>query len=80
MKYLVEPHAVRLSKPGLYRWLRLLQLPSSRELMVLRNGMRVMASRGEKRQNIEMLLLLNYPECNQQLLQLLLAAYLGSSY
>jgi hypothetical protein len=56
--------------------LRLLQLPTSRELVIIRNAMRVMATKGEREENVEMMLLLNYPECCQDLLKLVFQTYI----
>ena len=50
-------------------------MPSSRELLVLRNALKALKQRGEKEENVEMLLLLTYPECSQQLLRLILQVY-----
>jgi hypothetical protein len=45
--YLAEPHSLKLSKNRLYRFLRILQLPTSRELLIARNALRSLKVRGE---------------------------------
>ena len=46
MAYILDPYGKRLSKKGIYRWLKVLRMPSSRELMVLQQALRVMRGRG----------------------------------
>ena len=71
----MNPHEARLSSPALYRRLRLEQLPSSRDLYLIRNATQLMKSRGEGLEGMEMLLMVSYPECSQQLLSTLLAVH-----
>lgn len=52
VKYICNPFGVRLSKKALYRWLKVLKMPSSRELMVLRQALKVMKNRGESEESL----------------------------
>ena len=73
----MDPHGVRLSQSEFYCWLRVLRIPSSRELIILRNALKLMKNRGETLDAIEMNLLLCYPSCPQGLLKVILSTYLN---
>lgn len=46
VKYISDPFSNRLSKKSLIRWLKVLKMPSCRELIVIREAVKVMKSRG----------------------------------
>jgi hypothetical protein len=71
-KYIAEPYNVKLAKNVLYRWLKVLKMPSSRQLMVLRQALKLLKSRGTAEESMEMNMLLCHPECAQWLLTLIL--------
>ena len=77
VSYILNPHGVRLSKSVLYRWMKVLRMPSSRELVVLSNAIKLMKQRGDTTETMEMNLLLCYPDCPQQLLRLVLNTFLS---
>ena len=45
VKYISNPFDSKLSKRALYRWLKVMKMPSSRELMVLNQALKVMKNR-----------------------------------
>ena len=77
VKYITSPYEAKLPSKVLYRWLKVLEMPSSRELIVIRKALRVMKSKGASEESMEMNLLLAQPECPQWLLALILKTCLA---
>ena len=76
-KYIINPHEARLSKSTVYRWLKVLKMPSSRELTIFSKALKIMRSKEISEETIEMNMLLSHPECSQWLLNLIMKTCLS---
>jgi hypothetical protein len=45
-KYIIDPYGTKLSKSVLYRWLKVLKMPSSHELITLRKAISLLKKKG----------------------------------
>lgn len=77
-KYIADPYRSRLSKSWLYKWLKVLRMPSSQELVTIGKAVKLLKSKGTSEEVMEMNLLLCHPECSQWLLGLVLQTCLRS--
>ena len=60
-KYIIDPYEVKLSKNVLYRWLKVLKMPSSKELTVFSKALKIMKDKGTSEEAMEMNMLLCHP-------------------
>jgi len=77
-KYIIDPYATKLSKSVIYKWLKVLKMPSSQELITLRKAIKLLKSKGTSEEVMEMNMLLCHPECSQWLLNFILQTCLKS--